>query len=426
MAGVTEALFFQEEEIETLDPVPYWYTDFECEIYGSDSDTLYPESDSLHEQIGDHFELDEEFDVEIEEEGENSHSSSYFDGEDQVTLGLNLFGVESHDSVTNSFLETLDDLNFRAFEDNDGMDSNSLELGLGLGLGFDGQNHVSHDDMDSNSLDLGLGLGLDGRNSVSEDDEGIHIMGIDSDVEGEGDVSYMTGDDPSFPLCRDFLHLEDHRDSNEEFEWEQVDERVDERPDLNMVIDVDEDISAHSEMESELERGNFGLEAMRNHEWQVLLEVNELGRDHSIEYAIESYLEDPDDYIYTTEYEVLFDQFAENDNSPRGSPPAAKSVVDNLPSVVLTQNDVENDNALCAVCKDEFCVGEQAIRFPCFHHYHRDCILPWLAIRNTCPVCRYELPTDDPDYEHQRTQRVSRGLTGNSQIGDSHGMFLEQ
>lgn len=144
------------------------------------------------------------------------------------------------------------------------------------------------------------------------------------------------------------------------------------------------------------------VSGMRNLEWEVLLNV------HNLEGNVDFNLANEDGYNYTAEYEMLIGHFAENDNTTVGRPPTSKSVVKNLQLVALTQEDVDKDNALCAVCKDEMTTGQQAMQLPCTHRYHGDCIIPWLGIRNTCPVCRYELPTDDPDYEQRRAQRAGR------------------
>jgi hypothetical protein len=88
----------------------------------------------------------------------------------------------------------------------------------------------------------------------------------------------------------------------------------------------------------------------------------------------------------------VFGRFAENQ---RRSRPAAKRVVESLPFVELTAEELRRNTAVCAICKDEIVGEEKARRLPCAHYYHGDCIVPWLSIRNTCPLCRYELPTDD-------------------------------
>ncbi|KAH1031108.1 hypothetical protein J1N35_043282 [Gossypium stocksii] len=129
------------------------------------------------------------------------------------------------------------------------------------------------------------------------------------------------------------------------------------------------------------------------------------------------------DYFIGPGLEQLIQQLAENDPNRYGTPPASKSAIDALPSVKIAKNNLNSEFNQCAVCMDEFEEGAEAKQMPCKHLYHKDCILPWLELHNSCPVCRHELPTDDPDYE-----RRVRGAqaTGGGNDGDSSGGDNEQ
>ncbi|KAL6987649.1 RING-type E3 ubiquitin transferase [Sarracenia purpurea var. burkii] len=74
-------------------------------------------------------------------------------------------------------------------------------------------------------------------------------------------------------------------------------------------------------------------------------------------------------------------------------PPASKAAIESLPTIKITASLVTIDSH-CAVCKEQFELDAEAREMPCKHIYHPDCIVPWLSIRNSCPVCRLELPTD--------------------------------
>ncbi|KAI3462843.1 hypothetical protein Pfo_019506 [Paulownia fortunei] len=249
---------------------------------------------------------------------------------------------------------------------------------------------------------------------------GLRVVGMDSESDSEEfevNSGFINNDHhdiyDGFGITNNFHVSENER---EEFEWEEVSERIhfDERENLNSVIDRIEEISVSSD--SEL--GNEGEEEDRNIEWEVLMAVNILERNFEFENSAENNIDGsevarinfPEDYIMTMEYD--FGQLVENENALKGSPPAAKSVVENLPWVVLTKEELgeANSEVVCAVCKDEVAVGDKVTRMPCCHLFHGDCILPWLRIRNTCPVCRYELPTDDADYEKRRSERGSSGI----------------
>lgn len=118
---------------------------------------------------------------------------------------------------------------------------------------------------------------------------------------------------------------------------------------------------------------------------------------------------DASDYLDARAFEELLEHLAETDGLRRGAPPAAVSVLNDLPRLVVKEDHEQLDSLSCAICKDSLFVGTVVNRLPCSHLYHPSCILPWLVSRNSCPICRYELPTDDLDYEY-RKQRASSNL----------------
>ncbi|KAA8544514.1 hypothetical protein F0562_022446 [Nyssa sinensis] len=76
----------------------------------------------------------------------------------------------------------------------------------------------------------------------------------------------------------------------------------------------------------------------------------------------------------------------------QGPPPAPRSSIDAMPTIKITQRNLNTDSH-CPVCKDKFEFGSEARQMPCNHIYHSDCIVPWLVQHNSCPVCRLELPS---------------------------------
>ncbi|CAB1441438.1 unnamed protein product [Pleuronectes platessa] len=99
-----------------------------------------------------------------------------------------------------------------------------------------------------------------------------------------------------------------------------------------------------------------------------------------------------------------------------GPPPAEKEMISSLPTVCVSQEQIDC-RLECPVCREEYSLGESVRKLPCLHYFHGHCIVPWLELHDTCPVCRKSLdgvdnslpPTSEPpDDRSVRTEQPER------------------
>ncbi|PKU68909.1 E3 ubiquitin-protein ligase RDUF2-like [Dendrobium catenatum] len=120
-------------------------------------------------------------------------------------------------------------------------------------------------------------------------------------------------------------------------------------------------------------------------------------------------------FLMGSGFDELLDQLTQIENSPMGggrsyeNTPASKSAIESLPTITITDNHIVTDS-YCAICTEALELGDEAQELPCKHIFHQDCILPWLSLKNSCPVCRHELPTD--------VERRGGDVTGQALMGN--------
>jgi len=100
------------------------------------------------------------------------------------------------------------------------------------------------------------------------------------------------------------------------------------------------------------------------------------------------------DYFLGTGLDALVQQLTEGDPGRQGTPPAKKEAVEAMPTVEIAGGNGD-DAASCPVCLEDYAPGERAREMPCRHRFHANCIVPWLEMHSSCPVCRFQLPADD-------------------------------
>ncbi|XP_074591580.1 E3 ubiquitin-protein ligase MPSR1-like [Curcuma longa] len=81
-----------------------------------------------------------------------------------------------------------------------------------------------------------------------------------------------------------------------------------------------------------------------------------------------------------------------------GPPPASKASIQAMRTV---HDHVAGEEQDCSVCLDGLVgvvdASDAVKEMPCRHRFHEGCILKWLAMHGSCPLCRFRMPTEgDP------------------------------
>ncbi|XP_002531557.2 probable E3 ubiquitin-protein ligase RHC2A [Ricinus communis] len=121
------------------------------------------------------------------------------------------------------------------------------------------------------------------------------------------------------------------------------------------------------------------------------------------------------EFLMGSGFDRLLDQLTQLEINGVGGleqSPASKTAIESMPVINIISDHVSMESH-CAVCKEAFEINTEAREMPCKHIYHSDCILPWLSLRNSCPVCRHELPTDvrNGSGSGMTSPEASEGLT---------------
>jgi E3 ubiquitin-protein ligase RNF115/126 len=105
-------------------------------------------------------------------------------------------------------------------------------------------------------------------------------------------------------------------------------------------------------------------------------------------------------------YEESFEEERRDENY---CPPASRHAMKNLPTITVTKQDLQDEcNRECCICFFEHSIDDKVVRLPCGHLFHHHCISEWLNKRCTCPICRWEMETDDKYYEDERIERMRK------------------
>jgi hypothetical protein len=62
-----------------------------------------------------------------------------------------------------------------------------------------------------------------------------------------------------------------------------------------------------------------------------------------------------------------------------------------LEIVIINEENKNNYEGMCTICLEEFVITNKVFRHQCNNKFHKDCILQWMRVKDTCPLCKEKI-----------------------------------
>ena len=57
-------------------------------------------------------------------------------------------------------------------------------------------------------------------------------------------------------------------------------------------------------------------------------------------------------------------------------------------------NKLHEENKRCIICLEEYNIGDITIVLPCFHFFHKSCLINWYKRKAACPLCKLDIKSN--------------------------------
>ncbi|XP_071554768.1 E3 ubiquitin-protein ligase Iruka isoform X5 [Temnothorax nylanderi] len=144
---------------------------------------------------------------------------------------------------------------------------------------------------------------------------------------------------------------------------------------------------------------------------------NSVGQDaqSTSVFNVRLFLGNPGDYVWGRDgLDAIVTQLL-NQMDGTGPPPLSRNQIDEIPTTTITQSQVDI-KLQCSVCWEDFKLSEPVRQLPCQHVYHAPCIVPWLELHGTCPICRQNLGDQN---QAEANQDTGANIAGSTLAGSS-------